>query len=240
MSNTLADAIAKLEGFGQPGAIPTLANNPGSLENGDVGYGTMQAANGNNITIYPNAQAGMDALNNQLSLIQNGQSQYYTPDMSISQFGQIYSGGSPAYNQLPSMLGVSPNAPLASVLNTGSQTSSTQNPLDKLKAFIAGPNSEQWKNAGLGPSSLTSELFSNVYTSRLILLVIGMLLIAAGLLQFKQTQTVIQVGGATAKGAANAVRYTHAKGGARQLAKTGLSNLRSKAVSAAKYTGELA
>lgn len=113
----LAQAIAAAEGYGQPGAVPTIANNPGDLELGDIGGSVTQAAQGQQITNFPSADAGWAALENQINLIANGESTAgYTPAMSIAQVGQIYSGGSSNWaNNVANYLGVSPDTNFASM-----------------------------------------------------------------------------------------------------------------------------
>src|SRR5208337_1189220 len=89
-SQALANGIATAEGYGVAGASPTIANNPGDLKLGDIGYGTQP----NGITNFPTPDAGFAALNNQVQLIQNGTSQAgYTTDMSIMDVAQLYTGG---------------------------------------------------------------------------------------------------------------------------------------------------
>ena len=78
----LAQAVANAEGFEFPKAlIPTLANNPGDLELGDVGYGVMQASGGNRITVFASASLlGWAALENQdFEKIFSGRSKPYSP-----------------------------------------------------------------------------------------------------------------------------------------------------------------
>ena len=112
-ASSFAKAISNAEGFGTPGTIPTLANNPGALELGDVGHGVMQAANGQQITIFGSAQEGWDALNNQINEIYTGKSKRYSTPMTLERFGQIYSGGDTGYGaRLAASLGVAPKATL--------------------------------------------------------------------------------------------------------------------------------
>lgn len=75
----LARAIASAEGFGLPGAIPTVRNNPGDLKLG-----------GDSITSFPTKSAGWAALMRQLALIASGQSAYYTPAMTLREFAQTW------------------------------------------------------------------------------------------------------------------------------------------------------
>ena len=121
--SAVASAIAQAEGFGQPGAIPTIANNPGDLELGNIGSGVTIAAGGQQITNFPTLEAGEAALENQVNLIATGTSKAgYSPSMSIAQVGQLYSGGSSNWaNNVAAALGVDPSTNFASVVS-GSPT----------------------------------------------------------------------------------------------------------------------
>lgn len=158
-------AIASAEGYGIPKAIPTLTNNPGDLENGDIGYGMM----GNGITNYPSIEAGMRALDAQISAIANGTSKNYSPNESINSIGQKYAGqgtqGSNWANNVANALGISPNSSLFS----------------NMLGISTGFNPDTF-NAG-----------------RIAAFLIGIVTIGAGLLMFKSTQTVIATGGKVAK-----------------------------------------
>lgn len=195
MPSSLANAISQLEGFGAPSAIPTLANNPGSLELGDQGYGTITAQGGQQITVFGSLQDGWNALENQLNKIFNGTSQYYNPNQSLSQFGNIYSGGNPTYGtNLANKLGVTPDTTLGQVQNqTASTGAPSGNPLDW----------SQFNQQVFGQDLSGSSLLTNsLVTSRLLIAVVGLLLIAAGLFSFKQTQVVLQTASKAAKTAA--------------------------------------
>ena len=113
----IAAAIASAEGYGPAGNIATRANNPGDLELGDIGYGTITASGGNKITVFPSADAGYAALQAQIGKISSGQSTAgYTPGMSIAQVGNLYAGGSSNWaNNVASYLGVSPSTNFATV-----------------------------------------------------------------------------------------------------------------------------
>ena len=75
-----AQAIAKAEGFGVAGALPTRCHNPGDLEVGDVGYGTDEDK-----TIFSEDQDGWMALEHQCDLMLTGNSHLYKPSMNILQ-----------------------------------------------------------------------------------------------------------------------------------------------------------
>jgi hypothetical protein len=75
----LAEAIAEAEGYGVPGAIPTVRNNPGDLKIG-----------GGSITTFATAAEGWAALYRQLELIRDGGSAYYSPTMTLSAFSRVW------------------------------------------------------------------------------------------------------------------------------------------------------
>jgi hypothetical protein len=75
----LADAIATAEGYGVPGAIPTVRNNPGDLK-----------LAGSVVTSFDSPESGWDALYHQLDLIRTGQSAYYRPDMTLAELAQTW------------------------------------------------------------------------------------------------------------------------------------------------------
>jgi hypothetical protein len=86
--DALAKAIARAEGFGIPGALPTRANNPGDLMAGDIGFGEIDGK-----TVFQTAEDGWDALKRQLLLIVNGRSNYYDAFDTFRQFAVTYTGG---------------------------------------------------------------------------------------------------------------------------------------------------
>ncbi|SRR5258708_16005758 len=85
---SLAYAISKAEGYGVSGAIPTRANNPGDIELGDIGFGTL----GVGITIYPTLEQGIEALYRELNLIFTGSSHVYSMFMTFDQMARIWTG----------------------------------------------------------------------------------------------------------------------------------------------------
>lgn len=85
----LEGAIAKQEGFGKKGTIPTKANNPGAIEYGDFARkhgatGSIMAAEGKQIAMFPDAATGWAAL---YELLQNNYS-----DMSFDAAIAKYTG----------------------------------------------------------------------------------------------------------------------------------------------------
>ena len=104
-----ARAIASAEGFGIPGAIPTIANNPGDLK---LGGDTI-----NGITVFSSVEEGWSKLYRQIALIVSGSSNYYNLDMTIAEMGRIYAGGDENWStNVARYLGVSRDAHLWEVI----------------------------------------------------------------------------------------------------------------------------
>jgi hypothetical protein len=109
----LAQAIAKAEGFFKPGSLPNRTNNPGDLKLGDLGYGTVAGK-----TVFSSADQGWSALEKQVQLMLSGQSRYYSPDMTIRQIAETYTGSDNAdawANIVASELGVDPDTPIGNL-----------------------------------------------------------------------------------------------------------------------------
>ena len=75
----LANAIASAEGYGRPGVIPTVRNNPGDLINS---AGQIQS--------FGTPAEGWDALYRQLDLIRTGGSRYYRRTMTMIEFANTW------------------------------------------------------------------------------------------------------------------------------------------------------
>jgi hypothetical protein len=113
----LAQAIATAEGYGVPGAVPTRANNPGDLVNGDVGFGLANSAG---VTVYGSYVDGLSALYHQLNLIFTGASEVYSTEMSFATFARIWTGGdnfSAWAQNVSALVGASPSTLLADWYN---------------------------------------------------------------------------------------------------------------------------
>jgi hypothetical protein len=195
-----AAAIAQAEGYGVSGAIPTLANNPGDLAEGDIGYGTLGSAG---ITVFPSAQAGQSALLQQLTTIQNGTSSNYTTSESLSQMATTYAGPGGASNWLSnvaSFLGISPTSTVGQVMN-GSSTSSSSNTLSSGASALANAaltlGSSGLLSMGNGSSSNTTNSTSESVLSRGVFIALGLSCIIIALLSFDKSRQVIQTVGKT-------------------------------------------
>lgn len=99
-----ASAIAYAEGFGKPGTIPTVRNNPGDLTDSTTGA----------IISYDTPDDGWSALYHQVYLMFYGGSAHYNASMSILQIGQIYAADWVNWvNNVSSYLGVSADTKLS-------------------------------------------------------------------------------------------------------------------------------
>lgn len=109
--DALANAIAKAEG-----ANSTI-NNPGDLTAGDVPSEQVTGTfNNAGVVIIDSLENGWQALLNKLGNIMNGLSSVYSPDMTISQLAQTYTGGDNAdgwAQTVASELGVTPDTTLS-------------------------------------------------------------------------------------------------------------------------------
>lgn len=180
---SLAQAIANAEGYGVPNAIPTNANNPGNLKIGDVGNGTVGG-----ITIFSTAEDGWTALQGQLTKMFNGTSNVYNPSMTIEQVGQLWSNGDPNWsNNVSNSLSTSSQTPLSSLGNGASPVTPSSGLGTALQSL--GPLGDAL-NHGLG----LTPVGGSASIARLLVVIVGIILIAAGLFAFKTTQTVIQTG----------------------------------------------
>lgn len=103
----LALAIGRAEGFGVPGAKPTINRNPGDLKsNGEY-------------KVFRSNKAGWAALHAQLVRIIEGRSQVYTLDTTIAQMGQRYAGGQQWAKNVAKVLGVPESTTLGAWLCSG-------------------------------------------------------------------------------------------------------------------------
>lgn len=78
----IAQAIARAEGYGVAGAIPTNRFNPGDLKDPSTGV----------IRTFDSEQAGWDALYHQVNLMVTGTSRIYNPSMTWAEVASHYDG----------------------------------------------------------------------------------------------------------------------------------------------------
>lgn len=186
-SSALAAAIAKAEGYGTPGAIPTVANNPGDLALGDQGYGTMGAG----ITVFPDLSSGIAALENQVTKMTTGTSHVYTPDETLADAGNTYASGDSNWaSNVASALGVPTSTTLGSLANGSSSSGVGAGILSALSNGAAGSQAATAVSAATGAQTISSAL-SSWSVSRVVFIILGFLFVAAGIFSFKTGQQVI-------------------------------------------------
>lgn len=208
----LAQAIAQAEGFFSSSAnIPNTINNPGDLTSTSVngaGFGTTVAKGGILVNNYPDLETGAAALESKINNILAGNSTSYSPNMSLQQFGNVYSGNNAAYGQtLANSLGVPASTTLAQLqqqglAGTGSAVSSSGAAAASTSPSAASTAATAASSAAKSATLSTATLLAQIEAfglSRVILLILGIILFGAGLFAFKQTQTVIKT---ASKGAA--------------------------------------
>lgn len=104
--SSLSAAIANAEGWNVPGSVAQRQNNPGNLKSGGV------------IATFNTASDGWTALGNQVQKMADGTSQYYSPNMTLSQVGTIYSGGDPNWaTNVAAALGISVTSTISEIVN---------------------------------------------------------------------------------------------------------------------------
>lgn len=108
-----AQAIARAEGFYLRDSIPSRAHNPGDLK-----LAGRETLAGTSITRFADDNQGWTALYRQLWIILTGQSDYYTPDMSIEDMAAVWTATDPdAWARNVAMFaGVDPKTPVWQVL----------------------------------------------------------------------------------------------------------------------------
>ena len=108
----LAELISKMEGFGIPGAIPTVRHNPGDLRHAP--NASHEGEGSNDIGIEPDDATGWADLERQLQLFANRQ---MTLRAAIYAFAPPNENNTEDYlNFLCQDLGCTPDTPVAQVL----------------------------------------------------------------------------------------------------------------------------
>lgn len=134
MPSTFASAVATAEGYGVPGAIPTVNNNPGDLR-GWPGVPTDSAG----YSVFPTAAAGWAALEQQLQTIAGGESEYYSPDMTIAQMGATWANGDANWAaNVAAALGVTANTMISSFIGGGVAAAAPPPEADMEPATVLG------------------------------------------------------------------------------------------------------
>jgi|HubBroStandDraft_1064217.scaffolds.fasta_scaffold133585_3 hypothetical protein len=113
--HTLALAVAKAEGFGVKGTVPTRYHNPGDIRSTSLhAYKGQVGLNRCGYVIFKNDKAGFAALESNLILMASGQSKHYGPNMTITKVAKTYATGWKLWaKNVSKTLGVSPTTTLA-------------------------------------------------------------------------------------------------------------------------------
>jgi hypothetical protein len=213
-------AIAQFEGFGNPGTLATVNNNPGNIIAGS--FATSYGATGSNsgFAVFPDVASGNAA---QDALVQN----YINGGASVNDLINAWApptapGNSPAATQnysnfVANSLGISPTTPLNTLpslpslpgLSPSQQSSIAQNANNlstqlQNQSPTATGNPSSSTNAPSASSVANSLLGSllglgpgatgTISFGRIGAFVLGLIFIAGGIYLFKGTQTVIEVG----------------------------------------------
>ena len=110
---SIAQAIAKQEGFGVVGSAPTRNHNPGDISDGADTYGYDPAVTSSHVTSFPDDNTGWTWLYNKLTNIANGNSSVYDPGTSWIEIGSHWAAD--------------PNWPIGVAANLGVDPNSTMN-----------------------------------------------------------------------------------------------------------------
>jgi hypothetical protein len=115
---TLAEAIAKAEGHGRRGTLPSRLNNPGDLKaiRGYIYPGQVGIGKGGHAKFRTDAE-GWAALEHQLDKITDGSSRY-SVNLTLQEFGNGYAGNWRRWSRnVAKNLGVQPDTYLFEVLD---------------------------------------------------------------------------------------------------------------------------
>ena len=112
--DALAAAIARAEGYGRRGKIPTKYHNPGDIKarHGVRLPGQKRVGKGGHIVFYTDAY-GWAALRDQIAKMMDGRSSHYNQDMTLEQVARMYAARWRPWVVIVSReLGVSPQVTL--------------------------------------------------------------------------------------------------------------------------------
>lgn len=199
---TLASAIAALENTNP------AYNNPGAIT--DVAPGETGNYFGAGIPIFATAEAGEAAFETKIANIYNGNSSVYSPSMTLSEFGEAYAPNQNYGNSLANILGVPASTQLSSIPSgvgavgaAGTASVGSTGVLSGAANAIANkfglPNIT---GAGTGGVVAGIENWLTSHAEDFVVVIVGLILIAAGVFAFKESQTIISTVAKGTKGAA--------------------------------------
>ena len=200
MDLDLLSAIAQQEGYGVPGTIATRNNNPGDIVYGSFAqqYGATQDPM-SSFAVFPDAQTGWTAEGDLLS------SSAYS-QLSIAQAIAKWNGNganTPAYVQnVATWTGLDPSTTVSAALaqaGTGGSSTSSAAPsagqvLSGIASGVMGGIAGTGTAAGVASSVAAGDSgfsFPSFPFGRVATIIVGMILLAAGLYLFKPVQNVV-------------------------------------------------
>ena len=198
---TLASAIAALENTNP------AYNNPGAIT--DNAPGQTGQYFGAGIPIFSTYEAGEAAFETKIANIYNGNSSVYSPSMTLSQFGETYAPNQNYGNSLANILGVSPDTQLSSIPSgvgsVGAAGTGGSSPISNSSLITQAIASKFGLNiGGSGGGILASiENWLTSHAEDFVVVIVGLILIAAGVFAFKESQTIIQTVGRGVKAGAS-------------------------------------
>jgi hypothetical protein len=191
---SIMDAITREEN------VNPVYNNPGALTNSSGG-----------LIQYNSIEEGNAAFQNQILRAVSGQSQYYSPDMSIQQFENTYTGGDTnAGKNVASFLGVSPNTSIGSVASSAPASSASPSQIGSggtsglptwASSILAAANDAIGNNSiaasirqATGQSSGATKIpFLNLSVFDIVAVVAGIVLLAGAVFGFRNVgNTVVE------------------------------------------------
>lgn len=197
---TLDAAIASFEGFGTPGTLATVNNNPGNLIYN--GYTQNLGATGSNqgFAVFPDSVTGANAEDN---LVGYYAGQGDTIQQLINSWAPPTAPGNSAasttnyVNSVSQAVGGNPSTPVSSLVGQGATTGNTNG--GYTSAFPALSNFLDMLGVPGGPTATgatgtTANGIVGFSWSRVAAFVLGLIFIAAGLYLFKPVQQVINNG----------------------------------------------
>jgi hypothetical protein len=210
--DSLIAAIAQGEGANSPGTIPNTTGNVTDLEIGDIGYGTVSAAGGNQITSFGGDSAlgtseAEGYIGDEVYNEQNG----LTPPLTLSQYLQQWEtgstqGGGTLMTNVPSILGVPGSTPLTSFGQIAGTASGTPSASGAALSPVSGTSTltqaQQAAQAlqGAGTTSTGSGWLAQIQaqlakdSAAVAAVVVGLVLIAGAVFGFKNLGNTV-VGG---------------------------------------------
>lgn len=142
-TQTLANAIARAEGFYVKGSLPNRLHNPGDIRaHRNEHYPGQVGLTRNGYVVFRNNAAGWTALRHQIAKIAEGTSKHYNVNMTLRQLGKRYATSPTWVRNVSRSLGMPANAELWEVLDIAPQVTITNVPL----IFLLDKRADLWQS----------------------------------------------------------------------------------------------